>query len=243
MKKGRAKDNDLPVTRTQAMTEAIRALIVEGEFKPGDRLQAQRLADRLNVSRTPIVDALGALHQEGLLAYEPRCGYTVRPFDLTLLLAAFDVRMALEGLACRLIAERGLGSTTRDALRANLAASEATLFGARWDREEQDRWRLLNRDFHDALIAAADNPYLTGGVANTRLLPMIYDQSLRSVAHEEVQRQIERSKSQQALSDHVRIVEAIEAGQGWRAESMMKEHIFANREATRRAIELATAAV
>ena len=229
-----------PLTRTQATTEAIRQLIVQGEFKPGDRLQAQRLANQLSVSRTPVADALGALHQEGLLEYEPHCGYSVRPFDLTLLLAAFDVRMSLEALACRLIAERGLAPNTRSALRSNLEASERALFGASWGREEQDRWRLLNREFHDMLIAAANNPYLTGGVANTRLLPMIYDQSLQSIPQEEVQRRLERSKSQQALSDHVRIVEAIDNAQGWRAEAMMKEHIFANREATRRAIELAT---
>lgn len=229
-------------TRAQATTEAIRQLIVQGEFKPGDRLQAQRLANQLNVSRTPIVDALSALHQEGLLEYEPRCGYSVRSFDLALLLAAFDVRMTLEGLACRLAAEKGLEAEARRALRLNLEASELALFGAEWGREKQDRWRLLNLEFHDTLIAAAHNPYLTGGVANTRMLPPVYDQSRRSIAHVDVQRQFERAKSQQALGDHVRIIEAIEAGQGWRAEALMKEHIFANREATRRAIELATRA-
>lgn len=228
------------LTRAQATAETIRQLIVLGDFKPGDRLVAQRLADQLGVSRTPIVDALSALHQEGLLNYEARCGYSVRPFDLKLLLDSFDVRMTLEGLACRLLAEQGLDKETSGTLVSNIDRSEEALFGSRWSYEEQDHWRHLNREFHDLLIRAADNPYLTAGVANTRLLPLIYDQSQRNVAQEEVQRQFDRSKSQQAFSDHVRILQAIETRQGWRAEAMMKEHVFANREATRRAIERTT---
>lgn len=228
------------LTRAQATTEAIRQLVVQGEFKPGDRLQAQRLANQLNVSRTPVVDALSALHQEGLLDYEPRCGYSVRPFDVKLLLNSFDVRMTLEGLSCRLIVEQGLDAKTQKLLAMNLRESKDILFGSQWERDEQDTWRILNRQFHDVLIRAADNPYLTSGVENTRMLPLIYDQSMRNVAQEEVQRQFDRSKSQQAFGDHVRIVEAIEGGHGWRAEGMMREHIFANREATRRAIERAT---
>ena len=58
-------------TRAQSTTGEIRDLILSGELRPGARLQAQMLADRLGVSRTPIVDALTALHKEGLLEYAP----------------------------------------------------------------------------------------------------------------------------------------------------------------------------
>lgn len=227
------------LTRTQVTIDAVRQLIIDGDFKPGDRLQAQRVADRLQVSRTPVADALGALHQEGLLEYEPRCGYTVKSFDLQMLLASFDVRSTLEGLACRLVAEKGLASAPRAAIEANLNEAERALFGAGWGHDEQDSWRVLNREFHDTLISAANNPYLTSGVATTRLPSLIFDQSRRGIRSEDIQRQFERTKSQQAFRDHVRIIDAIVARQAWRAEAMMKEHIYTNREATRVALESA----
>ncbi len=221
-------------TRSQSTTEAIRALIVGGELRPGERLQAQMLADKLGVSRTPVAEALSVLHKEGLLEYAPNCGYGVKQFDLDGLLAAFDVRLTLEGLACRLVAEKGLAPATADALRENLVRAEEVLFDPDWSDAKRDRWRALNLQFHDLLIDSANNTYLRAGVDHTRILPLIYDRTLRHVGVEEVLRRFGQSSSQLALRDHQRIVDAVLARQGTRAENMMKEHIFNNRETMRR---------
>ncbi len=225
-------------TRTQSTIDTIRAMIVRGELRPGDRLQAQMLADRLGVSRTPIADALAALHQEGLLEYEPNRGYEVKRIDLAGLMAAFDVRLTLEGLACRLVVEKGLRADRSAQLRENLKQTEQVLFGQTWSAVEQDLWRDLNLQFHDALIAEAGNPYLAAGVANCRVPPLIYDQALRQIDTEEVRRHFSQLQAQQAFRDHERIFEALIAGQSARAENMMKEHIFANREKARRHVEM-----
>ena len=107
------------------------------------------LADRLGVSRTPIVDALTALHKEGLLEYAPHRGYAVKPFGLSDLMDAFDVRMTLEGLACRVVAERGLSAEDMTILERNLAETEMLLFGPEWSHAIQDEWMRLNYVFHD----------------------------------------------------------------------------------------------
>ena len=213
-------------------------MIVSGDIRPGERLQAQMLANRLGVSRTPIADALAILHKEGLLEYAPNCGYGVKQFDINELLSAFDVRLTLEGLACRLVAEKGLQQETSEALRANLKRTEEVLFGQTWTSAEKDEWKVLNLQFHDLLIDAADNPYLTAGVANTRVLPPIYDRASRLIGVDEVLRQFGQAQTQQAFWDHERVFEAINAGQGARAESMMKEHIYSNREKSRRQLEI-----
>lgn len=225
-------------TRTQSTIDTIRAMIVRGDLRAGDRLQAQMLANRLGVSRTPIADALAVLHQEGLLEYAPHCGYGVKRIDLDGLMAAFDVRLTLEGLACRLVVEKGLRPDTANQLRDNLKQTEQVLFGRTWSAVEQDAWKGLNLKFHDALIAEAGNPYLAASVANTRVPHLIYDHALRQIETDEVRRQFSQLETQQAFRDHERIFEAMLAGQAARAENMMREHIFANREKARRHVEI-----
>lgn len=223
-------------TRAQSTTQAIRDMILSGELRPGSRLQAQMLADRLQVSRTPIVDALAVLHKDGLLEYAPHRGYAVKAFGLSDLLDAFDVRLNLEGLACRLVAERGLDEAHRAALVENLAQSERVLFGASWGAPDQEAWLALNRAFHDLFLKAAANAYLSAGVTNTRTLPLIYDSDLRPIVRPFFGLFVQE-RSQQSFRDHERIADAILSGQSARAENMMQEHIFSNREAIRRHLE------
>jgi len=127
-------------------------------------------------------------------------------------------------------------------LHDNLQQAKEVLFGQAWSSAEQERWRLLNLGFHDGILAQADNPYLTQAVVNARSLPPIYDVGEHEVGKDNIWPLLDQSFGQQAFSDHVRILEAIEAGQGTRAENLMKEHIFSNREKTRRVIETMLAA-
>lgn len=233
----RARAPKVHTTRAQSTTDAIRQMILDGELADGQRLGAQMLADRLGVSRTPIVDALGVLHKEGLLEYGAHRGYSVRTFGAGHLLDAFDARLALEGMACRLITERGLSSDTGAALQANLEKTKAILFDGDWGPAEQEAWRVANVEFHDLILAEAGNSHLTEGVERARLLPPIIDRLDRRIDQKEVWPRLDRAFSQRAFADHVRIVEAIAAGQSTRAENMMEEHIFTSREATRRVIE------
>lgn len=230
------KPKDTGSTRAQSTAETIRKMITDGTFPPGTRLQAQKLADMLGVSRTPISEALSVLHKEGLLDYGAHRGYGVRSFDLKTVLDAFDVRLTLEGLACRLVSERGLSVTGSASLAANLQQTERVLFGERWSPEEHDHWRLLNLEFHDILLQEAANSYLTAGVLSARALPPIYNRSLQRFDQEELWPLLERPFSQQAFRDHARIVEAIEARQETRADNMMREHIFCSRETVRRIV-------
>ncbi len=192
------------------------------------------LADRLGVSRTPIVDALTALHKEGLLEYAPHRGYSVKPFGLSDLMDAFDVRMTLEGLACRVVAERGLSTDDMTTLEGNLAETETLLFGFEWSHTVQDEWMRLNYVFHDLFLRAADNDYLTAGVMSTRAVPLVHDAEMKPIPRSDFTRLLLREQSQQAFRDHQRIAEAVAANQSGRAENMMREHIFTNREAIRR---------
>ena len=230
------------VTRAQSTTEVIRQMIMTGSIKQGTRLQAQMLADRLGVSRTPVNDALSVLHKEGLLEYGANRGYRVKRFELDNILCAFDVRLTLEGLACRLVAERGLGDVAAAVIASNLERTEAVLFGPAWTPAEQASWEALNLEFHDTLLGEAANPYLTQGVVTARSLPPVIDRHEQHIAEARQSSNQDRQFIQQAFRDHARIIEAVTARQGARAEHMLREHIFTTRENARRMIEAILAA-
>ena len=222
-------------TRAQATKEAIRQMILDGEIKWGARLGAQALADRLGVSRTPVFEALAALHKEGLLDYEAHRGYGVKAFNIDDFLGAIDVRIVLEGLACRLITERGMSDAAAGAIGANLARSQAMLFG-QWSEAKQQEWRLLNLEFHDLLLREVNNKHLEQGVISARALPLVLNGNDRRIEQRDLFPMLDQEFNQQAFRDHARIFEAMQAGQSARAENMMKEHIFSTRERARRII-------
>ncbi len=218
------------LTRTQQVLDQLRALVLSGAFAAGERLKELSLARRLDVSRTPVRDALATLSNEGLLLYEPNCGYTVRAFALNDLLAAFDVRATLEGMACRIVAERGLSERAIETLDECMAESRELLTRDEIRSESVRRWNEVNGIFHRILAEESDNAYLIRSVRDTMRLPMVYDQHGTPHRPEEVCLLYGREAIERAFQDHVRIHSAVLQRQGSRAEYLMREHIFLNRE-------------
>lgn len=221
------------MTRSQQVLDRLRGLLLSGTFAAGERLKEVEVADRLEVSRTPVRDAMAALASEGLLIYEPNRGYSVRAFELGDLLAAFDVRATLEGMACRIVAEQGLSTAGCMTLEACMNEGRDIL-----DRSEHGtvcvkRWNDVNATFHGVLAEESNNSYLVRSVRDTMRLPMIYDQN--GVAHppEQVRVLYGRPAIERAFLDHERILSAVRQRQGARAEYLMREHIFINREELR----------
>ena len=81
---------------TVSTTDRLRSAVLAGEFRPGDRLYEERLSERFGVSRTPIRTALQALASDGLLDHAPHRGYSVRSFDISETLQAYEIRAVLE---------------------------------------------------------------------------------------------------------------------------------------------------
>ncbi len=97
--------------------------ILEGEIAPGTRLVERDLADRLQVSRAPVRDALRALHHEGLVSARGRKGLCVNSLSARDAWEVYTIRAALESLAARLACERLTPEALRE-LREIVAAME-----------------------------------------------------------------------------------------------------------------------
>jgi DNA-binding GntR family transcriptional regulator len=153
---------------TDLVAEAIFQRLVAGELKPGDKLTENQLADELQVSRTPIREALQRLTTLGLLEKDTHRGAQVAQPSLAELLQVYEVREALEGRAAGLFALRATPQQ-RAELRQTWLALEAA-------RRAQDALgvRVLDFNLHRQLIQGSNNEYLAGAGHAEALMLVAY---------------------------------------------------------------------
>ena len=200
----------LPSIRVvDAVRERLRQAILVGELQPGARLSVPELARRLNVSRSPIREALLQLVSEGLAVEHSRRGVEVARVELEGVLEIYVVRSALEGMAARLCAER-MNAADLTALRGVLDAQGAPAVSG-----EVARFRELDQRFHQLIVQSCGNSRLARNAeqlaTELRLAgPLLADSAehLRS-----------------SHTEHRRIVAALIARDAPEAESAMHDHL------------------
>jgi len=144
------------------MPELSDVKIRGGVLKPGEWLKENDLADELLVSRTPVREAIRKLEQEGYVVTVPRRGAYVASVSIRDINEIFEIRAALEALACELAAER-----ITDEEQERL---ERLLVGIGRAIEEHDMERIVRTDieFHELLYQAARNERLLIIIGNLR---------------------------------------------------------------------------
>lgn len=139
---------------------ALRLALLRREFEPGQQLDLSSLSSRLEVSLTPLKEAIRRLASEGLLEVRPRTGTFVRPITERLLTEVMEARMVLEHWALENVADR---ATTGDwqTLETLLTRSEHVLDDrARSMVGVQDEFTTLDQAFHRHLVASCGNATL-----------------------------------------------------------------------------------
>jgi len=202
--------------RALSVMDHIRESILGGLVVTGERLNEVRLSRTLAVSRTPVRAALQALAGEGLLDYAPNRGFTVRKFPLDAVVDAYDIRASLEGVVARFAAERGLSPEEQAVIERSLDAGDKLLERGSFEAGDLTKYRGINGDFHDTLLAAARNRMLGEMIRICHHVPMSSSRNIVAFEHRDVRRRHD---------DHHRIYEAIMAREPWRAEILMREHV------------------
>lgn len=139
----------------EKVRDVVRARIIDGFYSPGMRLVEQDIATQLGVSRVPLREAFRALESEGFVASVPRRGVIVSRLSERDVEELFDVREAVEALACRRAAERSTPSQLEELGRFVDEARNAIRLG------DYVAFGVANEAFHDRIIELADNALLS----------------------------------------------------------------------------------
>lgn len=201
----------------------LRRRIIDGLYPPGARLTEDGVAEALGVSRTPVRLALRTLEQEGLLHKTGKRGLVVRAFSEADVLCALEVRGALEGLAARRLAERGLPPEVAAALQQAVAQGQALLAKGHLTEDDIGRWSALNRDFHATLVGAAGSPVIGDAIARNNHLPFA---SADSITLDTQALDREHQKLRVAQLHHELVLDALQQGESARVEMLMREHAY-----------------
>jgi DNA-binding GntR family transcriptional regulator len=148
---------------SQVAYQGIRHMLYNKELVPGQRIAYRDLAERLELSPTPIIQALKWLELQGFVQHEPNRGYFMAPFSVKEIEELYEIRELIEPslipAAIERIDKKGL-SELKTALEAHLSA----------EREFYLKERLFrNRDFHMTLAT------LSGKSTQIRILNNVFD--------------------------------------------------------------------
>lgn len=204
---------------TESVHSALQELIFSGELQPGSPLSVPALAARLNVSRTPVREAVQQLIYEGLATHTRNAGARVTLLDEEAVKSVFDVREVLDGLAAQ-NATLNASRATIEQLRKMVQVQREML------DESADRFRdaKLDLEFHTLIRDTAGNRPLSDALARLDGQSHLYRSDMWTA---ELNRRL-------AVGEHERIVAAIEAGDAEGARAAACAHVSGLYVRTRR---------
>jgi DNA-binding GntR family transcriptional regulator len=191
--------------------DAIKQMLMEHSIAPGLRVNIDQLARQLNVSQTPVREALARLEADALVVKEPLRGYTAAPLlDLRALRECRELRLLLEPQAAARAAS-GLEAHELEELGRTLIQMRAA--GEVHSREERHLFAAHDSRFHE-IIATAGGNRLIRDVLN-RIRPHVQMYRVH----------YQQAMGRQTIAEHQRVLDALRARDAAAAEEAMATHI------------------
>lgn len=170
---GRRGDREPSASLTQQVYERIRADLLACRLAPGEMLNIADLAKQLPASLGAVREALSRLTSEGLVEMEPKRGFRVSPLSTEDLHDLTALRLEIEMLCLRHAIEKGDLAWESALVGAYHTLSRVELRNPQDPVALNAEWIGAHHDFHEALVAACDSPWLL------RVRRMLYAQSER----------------------------------------------------------------
>lgn len=194
--------------------DEIRERILRGELLPGLWLREEELATALGVSRTPVREALGRLHAEGLVELAPNRGAQVAQWPDEDLTEIFSLRALLEGFGAALAARKVTDGQIEELESLAAEMEEAVAAGA-----DPERLAPSHRAFHLLVARAAANKRLEMVIANVTQLAWM-QHTLAHYGKEQVDR---------SMAQHREILVALRTRNPEWARALMEAHVLGAR--------------
>lgn len=195
--------------RSDIIADELERMILEGDFADGERLDEVQIADRFDVSRTPIREAFHRLGQSGLVEQLPRRGVFVRQPGPVELIEMFEVMAELEAACVSFASTRISTDALTDLHETNARCDAAVAAG------DTDTYFRENERFHAILYRQSANSFLEKECfrLHRRLQP-----------YRRLQLRL-RGRLKQSMAEHKAIVDALEEGDGARAADVIRAHV------------------
>jgi len=210
--RSRPADAEAPrkaVTRSEHVRELIEEGIATGAYPPGMRLDEVELAQRFDVSRTPLREALFQLASAGIVEMQPRRGTVVAEASPHRMVEMFEVMGELEAMCGRLAARRMLPEEHEGLLAAHRACEAARA------AQDPDAYYYENERFHHLIYEGSHNGFLAqqASALHRRLRP-----------YRRLQLRV-RDRMPTSLREHEGVVQAILAGDAELTAQRLRDHV------------------
>lgn len=190
--------------------QALLDSIVSGQLLPGDALRPEAIAHQLEVSTTPVREAMQKLEADGLAIKLPYQGWFVREFSEEEIRSLYEFRVAMECFSVRLACQRITADELAWLHRHQLTGQAALDVG------DIDAYRLYNRDLHLAIMRAAKNSHLLSVTAQMGLqTELLMARTIRI-----------SGRPLRAIEEHRQLIEFIEQRDPDSAQKLMEHHIL-----------------
>jgi DNA-binding GntR family transcriptional regulator len=207
-------------SRADEVYAQLKRDIAEFHLVPGDRFSENELCERLEVSRTPVRQALTRLQQEGLVEVQFRSGWRVLPFDFERFDQLYDLRMVLETTAVRRLC--GDDRRVDHALLQDLAAIWLVNASERSnDAQHVAQW---DEEFHCSLVAAAGNREMARVHRDVT-------ERIRIVRRLDFTQQ---PRIAETYDEHAKVLEAVRHRRGDQAAMLLAAHIATSQTEVRK---------
>lgn len=201
-------------TLADIVYKKIKDDIIQNKLKAGDFLSSTQIAKQMNMSRTPVREALNSLSTEGLIEIQNGVGIFVKEISENEIRELFEIRMVLESLALKKLMENPIDEPFFQSLMEEWVAMEGRLQSG--DQRILDEISLLDYKTHKSFNSYAKNTFLTQVIENIELrLNRI--QALSIYAHND---------AENTISQHITLIQAVLDGNSQNAEKLLQEHII-----------------
>lgn len=204
-------------TLTAEVENALKADIIHGLWKPGDRIRTTDVSTRYGVSATPAREALQRLAALGFIEEQSQRGARIAGYSTKELLDLYEIRMLLEPVATKRAVESGDAAwlstmTTSWSRLRSLPAKDPNEWAGR--REAIAAWLDAHREFHAALLSACDSPHL---------LRIVQTMTSHSERFRMISRGLDTSRD--LLAEHEQIYQAVMTRDAEAAADFVRHHL------------------
>jgi len=187
---------------SEQITEILKQKILHHEFKPGEKIDTDKLAQEYEVSAMPVRDALKKLENRGLVINRERVGFFVRELSIEEINEIVEVRLMYEGYCL----QKHLDNIDLSRVRALLEEMRS------FKNSSRQKFDKIDKKLHYSIIRASENEFLVQRYKNIEDLV-------------DLVRHLDKDREEKAMEEHIEITKRILSKKTLEARKLLEDHI------------------